>query len=517
MLPILTPDQSRALDQASAERGISTADLMERAGREVARASVALIGGGYGRRAVVVAGKGNNGGDGLVAARHLERAGMGVTVCLLADPAELRGEAASAFRRFDEVGGRWIRFSGDRLARELDRADLAVDAIFGTGFRGRPEGDAELAIRLVGDGPAAVVSVDIPSGVDGASGGVAGAAVLADLTVTFGAHKPGLVFAPGVEHAGSVVVVDIGFPPDLLQGDLWLVEAGDVAAFLGPRPLEAHKRTSGSVLIVAGSRRMTGAAILSASAAYRAGAGLVTLAVPEGILPVVGSAIAEATFLPVPETDDGAIDEGAWPLLAERLEGVTAAAIGPGLSTAPGTAALVRRFVAGCPVPFVLDADGLNAFDGDAGPLPDRGSEAVLTPHAGEFARLFGGTAAEVAADRVGRARRAAAEARAVVLLKGSRTVIADPGGVALVNPTGTPFLATGGTGDVLTGALGALLARGLAPARAAMVAAYVHGLAGQAAGAELAEGTVASDVAARLPLVLAALAARASPSGEEP
>jgi NAD(P)H-hydrate epimerase len=499
MLPILTPGESAELDRASSDRGISVETLMENAGRAVARAAKDLAGGAYGRRAVAVCGKGNNGGDGFVAARYLSKWGMGVSVVLLADPSAFRGAARTNFQRLIESGGRWRRFTDATVAREIQRADVTVDAVFGTGFHGSPNGDFARAIGAVNDGAAAVVAVDIPSAVEGETGAVRGEAVFADVTVTFGALKPGVVFHPGAEHAGLVEVADIGFPADLVQSDLWLVEADDAAGLMPRRLPESHKRDA-VVVVVGGSRAMTGAAVLAASAAYRAGAGLVTLAVPEGILPVVQEALAEATFLPLPETDEGSIDARAWPALRDRLGQANAAAVGPGLTTNPSTVELVRKVVAEAPVPFVLDADGLNAYAGRGSALAERASEAVLTPHAGEFGRLTSISSREVVQDRVGHARKAAAEFRCPVLLKGSRTVVAEPGGLVRVNPTGGPALATAGTGDVLSGAIAAFLARGVKPADAAVLAAYVHGLAGALGAADLGEGVVASDVVERLP-----------------
>jgi ADP-dependent NAD(P)H-hydrate dehydratase / NAD(P)H-hydrate epimerase len=506
MLPILTPAESAELDRASAERGISVERLMENAGRAVASAALGLMGGAYGRRAVVLCGKGNNGGDGLVAARYLSRWGVGVSVVLLEDPSAYRGAALANHRRFASSGGRSLPYTEAGLAREIARADAVVDALFGTGFRGEPEGTFARAIDQVNDGPAAVVAVDIPSGVEGETGLVRGHAVLADLTVALGSLKPGVVFHPGADHVGLVEVADIGFPQDLVKTDLWMVEREDVAAVVPHRHPESHKRDA-VVVILAGSRAMTGAPVLAASAAYRMAAGLVTLAVPLGILPVVQEGIAEATFLPLPETEDGTIDEGALPLVLERLEQADAAAIGPGLTTNPSTTELVRKVVASSQVPLVLDADGLNAFAGRGALLSEHASDLVITPHAGEFGRLTGLSADEVAEDRVGHARKAAAEFRCPVLLKGSRTVVAEPGGRARVNPTGGPVLATAGTGDVLTGAIAALIARGVPPADAAVAAAYVHGVAGALAGGELGEGTVASDVLGRLPRAVAAIA----------
>lgn len=505
MLPILTPAESALLDEAAAERGASVDDLMARAGTALARAATTLTGGAYGRRAVVVCGKGNNGGDGLVAARQLDRWGMSVTALLMTDPGELSSPAGLSFHAFTARGGRWRPYGRPFLERELARADVVVDALFGTGFRGSPRAPYAEAIQAINAAGVPVVAADIPSGVEGETGLARGEAIRADVTVAFGTLKPGLVFFPGAGLAGAVELVDIGSPPDLVAGDLWLVEREDVAALIGPREPETHKRRA-VVLVLAGSRTMTGAAALTAASAYRAGAGFVTLAVPEGILEVVERAVTEATFLPLPETEAGTVSEGARALIEERLPEVHAVAIGPGLGTDPSTVELVRGLVAGSPTPLVLDADGLNAFAGRASLLADRASEAVLTPHPGEFGRLAGLSAAEVLEDRVGHARKAAAEFRCPVMLKGSRTVVAQPNGRARVNPTGGSFLATAGTGDVLTGVIAALMARGVAPADAAVAGAYVHGDAGRLAAAGFGEGTVASDVLARLPEAMALL-----------
>jgi hydroxyethylthiazole kinase-like uncharacterized protein yjeF len=502
VLPVLTSAQTQTIDRETESRGVPVTELMERAGLAVAQAGLALVGGGYGRRALVVAGKGNNGGDGLVAARHLARWGMRVQVYLLVeDPVATLGEPAlSNFHRLQDAGVSMRPFSEEPFQRDLDRADVAVDAIFGTGFRGRPESEHASVIEALNASAVPVVAVDIPSGVEGDTGAVHGPAVRASLTVTLGAPKVGDVLFPGAEHAGLLEVADIGFPPDLVRSDLVLVEPDDALALLPARGPEDHKRRSGVVLVVAGSRRMTGAPRLVARGAYRAGAGLVTVAVPEGILPVVQSGTVEATFLPLPENGSGSVAAGAWDLIADRLEGYGAVAIGPGLSTDEDTPELVRRLLAESPVPVVADADAINAFAGRASELSRRTSDAVITPHTGEFARLFGMPTEEVLDDRVSLARKAAAETGAVVLLKGSRTLVALPEGEVRVNPTGGPALATGGTGDVLTGMIATYVARGLPAADAATLAAYVHGLAGAAAADTLGEGTLAWDVAEAIP-----------------
>ncbi len=501
MLPVLTAAETRALDRETEARGTSVGALMERAGLAVARAALAIAGGGYGRRVVVVAGKGNNGGDGLVAARHLAaRWGMGVDVFLLADPSSLAEPASANLESLRAAGVPTGPFEADRLHRALGRADVAVDAVFGIGFRGTAEGAHAAAIEALNESAPPVVAVDIPSGVEGDTAAVRGPAVTADVTVTFGAPKVGVILYPGAAHAGVLEVADIGFPPDLLVSDLGVLEAGDVRALWPGREQETHKRRSGVVLVVAGSRRMSGAPRLVAEAASRAGAGLVTVAAPEGILPAVQAGLSEATFLPLPEGSAGSASEAAWETVAERLESFGAVAVGPGLSTDGQTPAFVRRLVRSSAVPLVLDADAINAFAGRAGDLSHREAPAVLTPHTAEFARLFGMPVDEVLEDRVGLARKAAAETGCVVLLKGSRSVIASPEGVARINPTGGPVLATGGTGDVLTGAIATLLARGLSPLDAASAAAFVHGLAGRLAGERTGEGTVAGDVARALP-----------------
>ena len=495
MKPVLTPEQAVELDRATQARGISAEELMERAGWAVARACVDLTGGAYGRRAVVVCGKGNNGGDGFVAARHLARWGVRVAVMLLGDEDGLREPAAGNLARLGEVAVRVQRSDARTLEHELARADLVVDAIFGTGFHGVPEGDWAAAIDAMNAGSAPVVAVDIPSGVDGTSAAVAGPAVRADLTVTFGAPKTGAVLLPGAELAGDLRVVDIGFPDDLIPRRVGITEPGDVLSVIPERAADAHKKASGTLVVVAGSRRMTGATKLIAHAAARIGAGYVFVAAPASILPVLQTELTETVFVPLPETDGGSIAADAVEPVLRLAEGADAVAIGPGLTTEPETQAFVRALARECAVPFVLDADGLNAFAGDARAIADRKAETIVTPHLGELARLL-----DPDPDRLVAARDLAARMDAVALVKGSRTVIARADRDARINPTGSSVLATAGTGDVLTGTIGGLLARGVEPFEAAWAGAYLHGVAGIVAGRDHAEGTVAGDVAAHLP-----------------
>jgi NAD(P)H-hydrate epimerase len=459
---------------------------------------------------VVVCGSGNNGGDGFVAARLLSRAGMRVEVFCPEPLGGAGGAPANNAERLREEALDVRIVTRSSLARALGRADVAVDAIFGTGFHGRPDGTWARSIVELNAARIPVVAVDIPSGVDGETGAVPGEGIHATLTIAFGAAKLGTVLLPGAERAGTIRVVDIGLlDPASPTG---LTEPHDVAASLPLRGVQTHKRRSGTLLVVAGSRTMTGAPVLIARAAGRVGAGLVTVATPHDAAPVVGVGTVEAVFLPLAQTDGGTLSREAVDALFEASEGVDAVAIGPGLSRHEETAELIRTLVGRTSTALVLDADGLNAFEGRPGSLRERRGPTVITPHDGEFARLMGGSVDEVATDRVAATRALAAATGAVTLLKGPRTVIAARDGSARINVTGSAALATAGTGDVLTGVIGGLLARGVDPLEAATAGAFVHGLAGRMAGAVWGDGTLASDVVERLPAAIRSVT-RAEPS----
>jgi len=481
MLPVLTPTEMAARDAAAIAGGVAESTLVERAGAAVAHGARRLLGGTYGRRVVVVCGTGNNGADGRVAGRRL--AGWG-----------------SRVERF-ELGGRG-RADLDRpgLDRALGRADLAVDAMFGTGFTGPLEGDAAFAAEALTAAGCPVLAVDIPSGVDGLTGAVRGPAVEAVATVCLAALKPGVVFHPGAALAGDVDVADIGIDVHRPAPSLGVTEEADVAGWLPARPPESHKWSVGGVYVVGGSQGMTGAAMMTSRAALRAGAGIVVTGLPGDAASRASG--GEVITRSLPATASGALDEGAAKEVLDGLDRFRALVVGPGLGRDPATVAAVRRLVAEAPVPLVLDADGLNALDGDLALLARRPAATVVTPHAGEYARLAG---EPVGDDRVAAARRLAERAEAVVLLKGSRTVVAAPSGRAAINTTGGPWLATAGTGDVLSGVVGALAARGLPAIRAAAAGAWVHGRAADVAGHD---GLVAGDLIEALPVVLAALAA---------
>ena len=480
MLPVLTPAEMAARDAAAIAGGVSEATLVDRAGGAVARCARRLLGGAYGRRVVIVCGRGNNGADGRVAGQRL--AGWGARV----DRFELAG-------RHDPDGAEGAAIDRPGLGRALGRADLVVDAMFGTGFRGPLEGDAAWAAGALTAAACPVLAVDIPSGVDGLTGAVRGPAVEAAATLCLAALKPGLVLYPGAALAGDVEVSDIGIDPHTPSPGLGVTEEVDVAAGLPRRGPESHKWSVGGVYVVGGSQGMTGAVMLAARGALRAGAGIVVAGLP-------GAAAARASGGEVitrslPATSSGALDEGAAKEILDGLDKFRALVVGPGLGRAAGTVAAVRRLVAEAPVPLVLDADGLNALDGDLDVLARRPAATVVTPHAGEYARLAG---EKVGDDRVAAARRLAERAGAVVVLKGSRTVVADPTGRAAVNVTGGPWLATAGTGDVLSGIAGSLLATGLSAVEAGAVAAHLHGRTGQLAAER--GPLVAGDLSRRLP-----------------
>jgi NAD(P)H-hydrate epimerase len=470
-----------ARDSAAIAGGVSEATLVDRAGDAVARGARRLLGGTYGRRVVIVCGKGNNGADGRVAGQRL--AGWGARV-----------------DRFDLPGREEGSIDRARLTRALDRADLAIDAMFGTGFKGSLKGDAAFAATAMTRAGCPVLAVDIPSGVNGLTGAVDGTAVEAVATVCLAGLKPGLVLYPGAGLAGDIDVADIGIDPNSPPASLGLIEAIDVAGWLPPRPPESHKWSVGGVYVVGGSQGMTGAVMLAARAALRAGAGIVVAGLP-------GDAAARASggeviTRPLPATSGGSLDEDAAKDVLDGLDRFRALVVGPGLGRSASTVAAVRRLVGEAPVPLILDADGLNALDGDVDLLAARPAATIVTPHAGEYARLAG---EPVGDDRVAAARRLAERAGAVVLLKGSRTVVADPTGRAALNATGGPWLATAGTGDVLSGVVGALAARGLPAFRAAAAGAWLHGRAADFAGHE---GLVAGDLIDALPTVLSRLAA---------
>jgi hydroxyethylthiazole kinase-like uncharacterized protein yjeF len=506
-MKLVTAAQMREIDRQTIEDyGLPGIVLMENAGRAVVAAVERLLSEVGGGPVVVVAGRGNNGGDGFVVARWLHAAGRPVEVCLLAAADELSGDAAANCALAAGMGVTiHERVDPALLAHRLAQAALIVDAVLGTGISGEVTGSARAAVEAINAAPAPVVAVDIPSGVDADSGAVLGDAVSARLTVTFGLAKVGLHLYPGRGRCGEIRVAPIGIPPALADAEhinTNLTTEADAAAMLPARAAAMHKGDAGRLLIVAGSVGMTGAAAMAGLGAMRAGAGLVYLAVPESLNDILEARCTEVLTLPMPETDARSLATGAAEPLLEFAQGVDAVLMGPGLSQHPETAELVRRLAAELHVPLALDADGLNAFAGRSGELAGRPAATVLTPHPGEMARLTGQSIAQIQADRPAAARSLAAELDLTVVLKGAATVTADPHGQAWINPTGSQALASGGTGDVLAGMVGAFLAGGAEPLAAGAAAAYYHGKAADAVMAASRRGLLASDLLAALPAV---------------
>jgi NAD(P)H-hydrate epimerase len=512
--------------ESAAAGGPTTAELMARAGAAAFEATRRRFPSEWAGRVAVLCGPGNNGGDGLVVARHLAAAGVRrVRAVLLGRREQVRGDAAGALAALLDAAPQVLVEAPDdgALAAALGEAgaagwDLAIDALFGTGLIRPLEGRYRTAVEWLNAFRGPVVAIDLPSGVDAATGRVLGAAVRATVTLTLGLAKLGLALLPGAALAGEVVVLDIGHPAALVAaapGDRLLDPAELAAAVrrLVPRDPAGHKGTYGHVLVVAGAAGTAGAVALAALGALRAGAGLVTVAAPASLRPALEAKLWEAMVRPLPDGADGALDASALAEVLDLAAARDAVVLGPGLTTGPGAAAVICEAARRLTAPTLLDADGLNALGGPEGLAGLRGAAGprVLTPHPGEMGRLLGRSTREVEADRPAAARAAAAASGAVALLKGARTLVARPDGALAVNPTGNPAMASGGMGDVLSGVVGALLARGLDPAAAAELGAYLHGAAGDLGAAEVGPaGLLATDVAARIPRALAALAVAA-------
>jgi hydroxyethylthiazole kinase-like uncharacterized protein yjeF len=517
---VLSAEAMREVDRAAIERlGVPSLVLMENAALGVADA----IGESFpeAESAVVVCGPGNNGGDGLAVARHLAVRGYAVEVWLATGGREPGGDAALqlAIDRRMELAIRELAPEADLapLLAAAGAADLLVDALYGTGL-GRPlAGQAAALVEALAELAVPRVAVDIASGLHGSRPDLYGPHLPADLTVTFGAPKIAHVLPPAADAMGRLVVADLGIPPRLVEeveeavGRLALSTAEELAPLVPERAADSHKGDFGHAVVLAGSPGKAGAAILASRAAVRAGAGLVTAAVPEPLLATVDLGSLESMTLPLPAGPSGQLAAAAVERALAFLAGRSALALGPGLGQEEETAAAIRRLVARSALPLVLDADGINAFAGRAGELGRAlaGREAVLTPHPGELGRLLGMPTAEVQADRLGASRRAARETSAVVVLKGRRSLVATPGGDVHVNPTGNAAMATGGTGDVLTGIVAALLAQGLPALDAARLGVYLHGLAGDVAVEEGGlHGRAAEDLVSALPAAFRRLAA---------
>jgi NAD(P)H-hydrate epimerase len=521
-MKLVTAAQMRQLDrQAIEEVGLPSLVLMENAGRttyQVLRQEFPDLAGPV----AVVAGRGNNGGDGFVVARYLANAGLPVTVFLLAGRDQVKGDARVNLDILGHLNLEVVEILDEAtLNREICRvahSRLIVDALLGTGLDSEVSGLLRLTIEGINSFKTPVLAVDIPSGLSADTGQPLGVAIKAQVTVTYGWPKIGQILPPGRDYVGRLWQVDLSIPPQLVQDvKVELADAAEMRALLPPRPFGSHKGTFGHLVVLAGSEGKTGAAALTAEGGVRAGAGLVTAAVPASLNDILEVKLTEAMTLPLPEAPGArALGVEALSPLLDFVADKTAVALGPGLGTLTATQELVRQLVRVLSQPLVIDADGVNALVGRRDLTTQAAGPRLLTPHPGEMARLLNCTAKEVQAARLEASREAAARYGAVVVLKGAQTVVADPEGRVSINPTGNPSLASGGTGDVLTGVIGGFLAQGLSPWDAARLGVFLHGLAADYLAADTGRGLIAGDLLPIFPEVLSEFTQGRIPLTEE-
>jgi NAD(P)H-hydrate epimerase len=512
---LVTSAEMQAMDRMAIEGfGLPGRLLMENAGREATRVFLNHFAGDARRGVGVIAGRGNNGGDGYVIARYLAQRGYPVSVYLLSTADQIRGDAAANLKLLPAVGVPVVEIPDEasfaRCQRAMRSLPVWVDAIFGTGLSAEVCGLFRHVIEFINQLNRPVLAVDIPSGLNADNGQVCGACIRARITATFAFPKIGHAVFPGAEFTGQLEVLDIGIPPqiaDRISPRQFLLSAEAVRGYLSPRAPEIHKGRTGHLLVIAGSPGKTGAAAMTAVSALRIGAGLVTLGVPESLHPVMETLTLEAMTSPLPQTAGGGWGLAARDGILRLAQGKSCLALGPGIGQDAETGELVRDVVRSSPIPMVIDADGLNHLAGRTDVLKKLAVPTVLTPHPAEMARLLGTTVPAVQRDRIACARDLAVTLDLHVVLKGARTVIAHPDGTVYINPTGNPGMAAGGMGDVLTGAMAGLITQGIRPELAARAAVYLHG----AAADHLARcigpwGYLAGEVMSALPGRIAAL-----------
>lgn len=509
-MKVFTGERMAEIDRRTIEGGKPGIELMRAAGKAVYEFMTEVYQGLSKKKVVVVTGKGNNGGDGFRVAELLRLNGIHTQALLIGKKSEIRGDALTCLGGAEKTGMKLIEIQNQEnlglFIESIESADVIVDALFGTGLRGEITGLPAMIIDIVNTSSAEVVAVDIPSGVNSNNGQISESTVKADYTVTFGFMKSGLVIKPGRFYCGNTWVADIGFPreiTDLIEPFAHTLSWSEAADLIPLRPYDAHKNSTGRVFILSGSVGMTGAPTLCASSAMRSGAGLVRVGCPESLSDILAVKLTEVMNLPLPEIrKKRCLSLRALGKIRETAEKMDAVAVGPGLGTYFETSDLVRRFLEDYKGKVILDADGLNAFSGKRAALTEAPGDMVLTPHAGELSRLIDKPTTEILADPIDAAKSAAAEFRKIVLLKGPTTVIADPEGEVWLNPTGNQSLATAGAGDVLTGIITGIAAQGVDMFPAAVLGAFVHGLAGEIASEERGmRGVMAGDVLDNLTL----------------
>ena len=506
---IVTAAQMQEMDRQTIETfGIPGRVLMENAGRGATRLFLERIYEAHAPGKVgIVAGRGNNGGDGFVVARYLHQRGIDTTVYLLAEADRVGGDAAANLSLLEKSRVPVIEVTDQKAFHsrraEMLKVDYWIDAILGTGLKSDVRGFYKEVINFLNNLDKPLYAIDIPSGLDSDTGQPLGVCIHAAATATFASAKIGHVLYPGARHCGTVDVVDIGIPPAMAQEagvKQELIVPEEIANRIGQRSEDAHKGQTGHVLVIAGATGKTGAAAMTTTSALRAGAGLVTLGIPHSLNPIMETQVVEAMTLPLPDQGTGQVLEEAFDVIVEAAASKQAMAIGPGLGTAAHTRNLVSRIIRETDLPLVIDADGLNNLAGHLSWLDGRKAATVLTPHPGEMARLTGMTVSDIQRDRIHSARQLAKQSQVHVVLKGARTVIAAPDGWVWVNPSGNPGMASGGMGDVLTGLISGFLAQGLDPDHGCQAGVYLHGLAADRLSERAPWGYLATDVMAEIP-----------------
>ncbi len=498
--------------------GIPSLLLMENAALAVLDAAKEILGELKGKKVVILAGKGNNGGDGLALGRHLVNRGVEIKVFLCGRSDEMKSDCLTNFQLLRGLGATVFQVTGETELRAFKLAlltcDLAVDALYGTGFRGALPPVQESYVRALNESAKPVLAIDIPSGLEADTGRVYREAVLADVTVTFGLPKLGHFLGMGPECVGEIKVDKISIPESILDDqnvNTHVLTAEQVAEYIPPRIASGHKGTHGKCLLVGGSPGMTGALVLAARAALRSGAGLAQMATGASLAPFVDSMLPEATTLGLNEIKAGVLDPRALEQVQEGISKAKAVSFGPGMGQGVEVAEYLAGVIERCPKPLVIDADGLNALALDLKMLARAQGPIILTPHPGEMARLTGLKLEEVLNNRLDLALEKAVEWKVILVLKGPSTIVVAPDGRAFLNPTGNPVLGSGGTGDVLTGCITGLLAQGVPPLEAACLGVYAHGLAGDILAKEMGQrGALAGEVADTLPKALGKIQADA-------
>ncbi|MEE9168631.1 MAG: NAD(P)H-hydrate dehydratase [bacterium] len=508
---ILSVEEMRKVDALAINKlGITGAILMENAGLKSAQCIANRFDPIAGKSIGIICGKGNNGGDGFVIGRHLSQMGAQVTFSLVGKFADVSGDAKVNMDIARNLGLTIHEVQNWNPARHLRGFDLVIDALLGTGLKGDVSGVYADIIGSLNIWQKPVVSVDAPSGLDCDKGRPLGVCVKSDLTITMGNVKTGMLLYPGRELVGRLFIADLNVPSSVFEQinlSKYFFEPEDYQKLLPPRPQDAYKNKFGKLLVLAGSRGLSGAAVLTSKAALYSGAGMVILGCPQGLNSVFEEKLTEVMTDPLPETDVGSLTESAFDAVEDSLQWSDVLALGPGLSTHHDTVRFVHRVLTEQSRPIVIDADGLNNLAENTKLLEDYKGEIIITPHVGEFSRLSGLSHDEILRSSVEAVERFAKTWGVVVLLKGAPTIIADPGGAIYFNPSGNSGMATAGAGDVLTGIIAGFLAQKLSAIDAAVLGAFVHGLAGDRAASLLGQrGMVAGDILEQTPQTLADL-----------